>query len=276
MADVQFADAGERGHAADVGDRQAVPGVRLPAGGEAAFGRRLDLRELGVGFGASDAGVGVGVQFEAGDVVLVGQRRELFQVGVDEDGDADAGLDQAAGGVAHLVAASDQIEAAFGGHLVGPFGNQRHLVRLHPLREPEHRLLGRDLEVEPARDRLPEVDDVLVLNVAAVLAQMHGDAEGAGFLGEARRFQRARVAGESSLSQRRDMVDVDGEMGHGLILDPTSAGCAGLPTRPRAEPRSGGDRRKLPPAKPATISKPPPARVLRGSEDPRQQTRAPS
>ena len=106
--------------------------------------------------------------------------RELFQVGVDEDGDADAGVDQAAGGAAHPLAASDQVEASFGGHLVGPFGNQRHLVRLHPLREPEHRLLGRDLEVEPARDRLPEVDDVLVLNVAAVLAQMHGDAESAG------------------------------------------------------------------------------------------------
>ena len=51
---------------------RAVPGVRLPAGGEAAFGRRLDLRELTVGFGAGDAGVGVRVQFEAGDVVLVG------------------------------------------------------------------------------------------------------------------------------------------------------------------------------------------------------------
>ena len=72
MADVQFADAGERRHAADVGDGQTMPGVRLPAGGEAAFGGGFDLRELGVRFGAGDAGVGVRVQFEAGDVVLVG------------------------------------------------------------------------------------------------------------------------------------------------------------------------------------------------------------
>jgi hypothetical protein len=55
---------------------------------------------------------------------------------------------------------------------------------------------------------------VLVLNVAAVFAQMHGDAVGAAEMRFHRGPYRVRLVRLPRLAQRRDMVDVDTELDH--------------------------------------------------------------
>ena len=214
MPDVQLAHPRQGRHRADVGHGQAVPGVRFPASSQASFRGGPDLRELRRRLGARGSRVGVRVQLEAGHVVLVVQRRDLVEVRIDEDGDPDARRDEAAGRAPHLVAATDQVEAALGRDLVRPFRHQCDLIGYDPLGELDHRFVGRDLEVEPAADDPPQTGDVLVLDVTAVLAQMHRDAERARFLGEARRLDRIRIPHQTRLPHSGDVVDVHRQRGH--------------------------------------------------------------
>jgi hypothetical protein len=107
-------------------------------------------------------------------------------VGVDEQTGADAGgaqrgeLPREAGGVARHV------EAAFGRDLLASLGDERHLVRAQAHGQVEHRVGRGDLEVEDRAHLAREPLDVVVLHVAAVLAQVGRDAVGAGGLALAR------------------------------------------------------------------------------------------
>ena len=191
-----------------------MPGVRLPACRQPTLRGGLDLLELRRRSGARSPRVGVRVQLETRHVVLVVERRDLAQVGIDEDGDPDAGGDEAPGRGPHLVAAPDQVEAALGRDLVRPLGHQGDLLGADPLGEREHRFVGRDLEVEPASDDPPQLDDVLILDVAAVLAEMDRDAECSRLLGEPRRLDRVRIAHQARLPHGRDVIDVHRQGGH--------------------------------------------------------------
>ena len=57
--------------------------------------------------------------------------------------------------------------------------------------------------------------DVAILDVPAILAQMHRDVVGARLLGDQRGEHRVRIARAPRLAQRGDVVDVDSEMQHG-------------------------------------------------------------
>ena len=76
------------------------------------------------------------------------------------------------------------VEPAFRGDLLAPFGDERDLMRAKPLGDGEHLRGARHLEVEDRRDRCGDRVDVGVLDVAAILAQMRRDAVGAGALAE--------------------------------------------------------------------------------------------
>ena len=58
----------------------------------------------------------------------------------------------------------------------------------------------------------------MLLDMAAVFAQMHGDAIGAGLLGEQRRGHWIGECGQARLAHRGDMIDIDAETNHGLRL----------------------------------------------------------
>ena len=73
----------------------------------------------------------------------------------------------------------------------------------------------RHLEVELDVDELAQPPHVLVLDVAAVLAQVHGDAVGAAEVRLDRGPHRIGLVGAPRLPQRRDVVDVDAEFNHG-------------------------------------------------------------
>ena len=75
----------------------------------------------------------------------------------------------------------------------------------------EHLVGARHLEIEDGRHRCGESRDVVVLNVPAVLAQVRGDAVGAGVLADRRTRNGVGMLAAARLSQRRDVIDVDVE-----------------------------------------------------------------
>ena len=78
-------------------------------------------------------------------------------------------------------------------------------------RNVEHRFGRRHLEIERLGDRGLEPAHVVVVDVPAVLAQMRGDAVGAGFDREQRRADGIGDGAAAGVADGRDMIDVDAE-----------------------------------------------------------------
>ena len=104
---------------------------------------------------------------------------------------------------------AQDVEPALGGALLALLRHQRHHVRLDLARDAHHLVGGGHLEVEHAAHRLAQQAHVAILDVAAIFAQVHGDAVGAGELDERRRPHRIGIGGAARLAQRRDVIDVD-------------------------------------------------------------------
>ena len=103
------------------------------------------------------------------------------------------------------------VEPALGRDLLAPLGDERHLVRANSLGDGEHFVGAGHLEIEDGRHRCGESLDVVVLNVAAIFAQVRGDAVGAGALADNGSLNRVRLRAAARLSHRRDVIDVDVE-----------------------------------------------------------------
>ena len=67
------------------------------------------------------------------------------------------------------------------------------------------------LQIHAGLQQRPQRAHVLVLDVAAVLAQVQRDAVGAGALGEQRRMHRIGIARAARLAQRGHVIDVDAQ-----------------------------------------------------------------
>ena len=76
-------------------------------------------------------------------------------------------------------------------------------------RDGEHLLGGGHLEVERPGQLALEPGDVVIGDVAAVLAQVGGDAVGARLDGEVRGAQRIGMAAAARVADGGDVVDVD-------------------------------------------------------------------
>jgi len=82
--------------------------------------------------------------------------------------------------------------------------------------DADHFLGGGHFQVHARLQGVRQQLHVAVLNVPAVFAQVHGDAVGAGLLGDQRGLHRVRVAGAAGLAQGGHVIDVDAEKnGHG-------------------------------------------------------------
>src|SRR5438132_225540 len=84
-----------------------------------------------------------------------------------------------------------------------------------------------ELEVEHAAHRGAERADVGVLDVATILAQMHGDAVGAAPLGRRRGAHGVGFVGAARLAHRRDVINVDVEP-HAVLPSVHSAPTRGI------------------------------------------------
>ena len=139
-------------------------------------------------------------------------------IGLDEEADADARGLEPADGRLELAEGAGGVEAALGGDLA-------------PVLRDEADILGKDaqgdgedlggvahFEVELGDDALAQPEDVAILDVAAVGAQVDGDAAGAGPLANAGGGGEVRLdvvrlghGGVTGLPQGGDVVDIDAE-----------------------------------------------------------------
>ena len=106
---------------------------------------------------------------------------------LDEQRHANAGAVQFVDEGHEMIMAADDVEPAFGGALGALLRHEADGVRLRLQRDVEHLLGRRHLEIQRLGDRRLQPRHVVVANMAAILAQMRGDAVGAGLDGEQRR-----------------------------------------------------------------------------------------
>jgi hypothetical protein len=138
-------------------------------------------------------------------------RLELPAFGIDEQRNADVGGAEPVDERREALDRARGVKTALGGELVAPFGHQAGGVRLVPERDLEHRFGRRHFEIERHRQLARQARDVVVGDVAAVLAQMGGDAVGAGLGGHARGAHRIGMPPAARVADGGDVVDVDAE-----------------------------------------------------------------
>jgi len=154
--------------------------------------------------------VGAGVQLD-------GQRAELagavdrMKVGTNEKTRPQPQRVEPSETVGDTAVVVRDVEPALGCDLFAPLWDERHLVRANSLGDREHFVGTGHLEVEDGRHGCGESLDVVVLNVAAIFAEVRGDAIGAGALADNGSVNRVRLHAAARLSQRRDVIDVDVE-----------------------------------------------------------------
>ena len=108
------------------------------------------------------------------------RRLDLARLGGDEQRNADAGVLQPGDHRRERIVLAGDVEAALGGALLAPLRHQAGRVRRGLDRDRHHLVGRRHFEIERLGDLGLEARDVVVADVPAVLAQMRGDAVGAG------------------------------------------------------------------------------------------------
>ena len=117
------------------------------------------------------------------------------------------------GAVEHLLV-GHHVQTAFGGQFLAPLGHQRHHVRKELQGELDH-LGGRGhFHVEARGHRLAQEAQVALLHVAAVLAQVSGDAAGTGKFRQHGGGHWIGIALLTSLAKGGDVIDVHSELDH--------------------------------------------------------------
>lgn len=79
--------------------------------------------------------------------------------------------------------------------------------------EGHHFGCGRHFEIQPGLHELPQQAHIPILDMAPVLAQVDGDAVGAGLLGDQGRLHRIGIRRTSRLTQGRHVIDVHAQSG---------------------------------------------------------------
>src|SRR5438309_5697319 len=214
VPDVELLGLADGGDGLDVPVREAGAGVDGEARGPGVGGGPAQPRQGAVAL-APRVSVAAGVQLDGRYPERVRQV-DRGPVGVDEQADADPGALKTANRVADLGVAGPERETALGGDLLTPLRDERGLERLHAARDADDLAMGAELEVEDGGDAAGERADVRVLDVAAVLAQMDGDAVGTAALGGLGGARGIRLVGAARLPQGCHVINVDVEA-HGVL-----------------------------------------------------------
>jgi hypothetical protein len=167
--------------------------------------------QFGVAIGGAAFGMGIaiaaGMEFDNRRPDPV-RGLDLARIGGDEDRHPAARIAQGRDEMRQPVFVLRHFEPAFGGLLLALFGHDAHRMRAVAQRDRLH-LVGRGhLEVERQRQRRHQPVDIGVRYVPAILAQMRGDAVGAGGLGQLGGAQRIGIGAAACLAHGRHMVDV--------------------------------------------------------------------
>ena len=125
-----------------------------------------------------------------------------------------------------LVVQPRGIEPALGRALLALFRHDAGGVRLVAQRDGEHLLGRRHFEVERQVGRLLDALQVVVADMAPVLAQMRGDAVAADARDDLRRAHRIGMVAAARIADRRDVIDVDAEPAAGRRCEVMVHSCA--------------------------------------------------
>ena len=214
MADVELPHLRDGGDRLDVVIGEAVAGMDLDAvlGGErGGVGEAAQLRALRL---SGHLGIAAGVQLD--DRRAERQRRlDLLRIGLDEERDADLGVAQLGDHRREMRALAGRVEPAFGRPLLALFGDDAGSVGAMPQGDREHLIGRRHFEVKRDGELGGQPGDVVVGDVAAILAQMRGDAIGARLCRDQAGADRIGIAGAARVPDRRDVIDVDAKAQRG-------------------------------------------------------------
>ena len=141
--------------------------------------------------------------------------RDLLAIGVDEQADRATFRRELGRHALHALQLGAHVEPALGRHFLARLGHEAERLGAAAQRERDHLGIERALEVEQRADRAPQVGDVGVLDVAAILAQMARDALRTRAFGALRPLDRIGKGLAASLTQGGDVVDVDVQARHG-------------------------------------------------------------
>jgi hypothetical protein len=106
-------------------------------------------------------------------------------------------------------ASATRVEAALGRELLAALGHQAAVGRAVLDGKFDHLLRHGHLEVHARLCCTQQELDIARLNVAAVLAQVHGDTVRARLLGDQSRRDGIGITRVTGLAQCRDVIDVD-------------------------------------------------------------------
>ncbi len=212
MADVELGDLGQRRNLFGGDEIKPVAGVDFEAG---AFRQPRAARDP-FEFAPGDCGIagcqrlapGAGVDFDDGGGEGAGGL-DLRRLGRDEQRHPDGAGAQLFDHAAQMLPLAGGIESAFGSALSPPLGNEAGGVRPQAPRDADHFRCRRHFQVEGFDDLLFEPNDVVVDDMAAVLAQMRGNAVGAGGDGNFGGAERIGLAAAACVAHRGDVVDID-------------------------------------------------------------------
>ncbi len=136
---------------------------------------------------------------------------DLPRIRIDEQRNANAGIRQFGDGLAQSRRIARHIEAAFSGDLRTLFGHQAAVRGTQLCGDADHLARHRHFQVQPGLHQLLQRERILIDDVPAILTQMHGDAVGAGLLGQECGMHRVRMSRTSCLPHCGDMIDVDSQ-----------------------------------------------------------------
>lgn len=134
---------------------------------------------------------------------------DLRKLGVDEERDLDAGAPQRGDEGRERRDLARDIETAFGREFLPPLWHEAAGMGTRGKRYCQHLWRYRYFEIERRKRGRGQPRNVVVADVAAILAQMRGDGVGARLHRELRAAQRIGMAPSPRVAQRRDVIDVD-------------------------------------------------------------------
>jgi len=219
VTDIQLDEVRHLEKAREILVIEAVAGIYTDSGG--VSGERGVVQTLdfigAVFFAMKMFGEAAGVEFDEIYADLFGGF-DLLEVGRDEEAHLDAGAFETVGATAEWFELAGCVEAAFCGHFLASFGDEADNVWFHEKRDLND--FGRiaHLEVKPGFNDVAQFPNVAVLNVAAVFAEMRGDAVSASRFANERGFDgigfaafHAAIAG---FAESGDVIDVNAELEH--------------------------------------------------------------
>ena len=156
---------------------------------------------------------------------------DLAGVGIDEKADKNIGLIEFLNHGAERVDFSNGVETSFGGDLRAVFGDEANFGGLEAEGEVEHGGGGGHFEVELFAAFAAESENVVVLDVATIFAEVDGDGVGTGVEaeqggGNGVGFRHDTRDGDAvpRLTKGGEVIDVDAKTNHTFILSQISSG----------------------------------------------------